>query len=239
MYYPIPRPFASPRLRARIVIVLLIAFSVVALGSMLLSITEGLLSITEVKDPDQDPISFLLVLASWVLLAFQGLLYLTTAVFLMTFLYRAHENLPALGTSKNSLQYSSGWMVGSFFVPFVSLVVPYRAVKELWQCSLPVPELYPGVSGYLPDPPAFFAIWWFCWILANIGNNVLFRIDDKSDVPLPWLSAVVNVFEIAAAVCLILIVRSIDQRQAEGKAVLGLGTIAGPPLPPLPPLQNY
>ena len=168
----------------------------------------------------------------------QALLYLTTAS--SSNFHTGPTKIPALGTHKPALQYSSGWMVGSFFVPFVSLVVPYRAVKELWQHSRPVPELYPGVSGYLPDPPAFFATWWLFWLLSVFGNNILFRVDNKSEaLPLPWLTAVVNGLEIAAAVCLILVVRSIDQRPAEGKAALGLGTISGPPLPPLPPIQNY
>jgi hypothetical protein len=211
----------------------------VAFGAILLSIAQGLLSLSIFDaDPDQDPVGFALVAGWWALQLLQLLLYLTTAIFLMTFLYRAHENLPALGTPKNRLQYSSGWMVGSFFVPFVSLVVPYRAVKELWQYSLPVPELYPAVSDYASEPPAHFAFWWFFWILAHILNNVVFRIEANADLPLPWLNAVVSALEIAASVCLILVVRSIDKRQEEGKAVAGLQTMTGPPLPaPFPPLQ--
>lgn len=65
--------------------------------------------------------------------------YIATVVFFLMWVYRARENLTAFGVGKRQLQYSSGWAVGSFFVPFVNLVVPYRAMKELWQKSGPTP----------------------------------------------------------------------------------------------------
>ena len=236
MYYPIARPFASPRLRAKIVTGLLVAFIAIATLSMFAGIAESFLPTTDVDQIGNDPIALAFVLATWCLLLIQGLVYLTTAIFFLTFLYRAHENLPALGARKNLLQYSSGWTVGSFFVPFVCLVVPYRAVKELWQRSQPVPEGVPGLYGYQPDPPDYFAVWWLFWILANIGNNVLFRIGDRAEpqsaLPLPWLNALVNGIEIGAAVCLMFVVNSIEKRQAETSAQMGLQMTAGPPPPP-------
>lgn len=243
MYYPIARPFASPRLRARIVVGLLAALIVVALLAILVDIAASFLATTDLDQLGDDPASLALVLGSILLLVIQGLLYLTTSVFFLTFIYRAHENLPALGTPKNRLQYSSGWMVGSFFVPFVSLVVPYRAVRELWQRSEPFPENIPGMYDYKPDPPAYFALWWFFWIIANIGNNVVFRIGDgngKGDgLPIPWLHACVHGLEIGSAICLILVVRSIEKRQTETAAQLGQQPGGGPPPPPqFPPVQD-
>jgi len=237
MYYPMARPFASLRLRARIVTGLLATLIFVALLAIFLAIPESLLPTTDLDQIGDDTFGLGLLLASVFLLLIQGLLYLTVSVFFLTFVYRAHENLPALGTRKNRLQYSSGWMVGSFFVPFVSLVIPYRAVKELWQRSQPLPDNIPGMYDYKPDPPAYFALWWFFWILANIGNNVVFRIGDgngKSDsLPLPWLHACVHGLEIGAAVCLIMVVNSIARRQAESAIQMGQQQgFTGPPPPP-------
>jgi hypothetical protein len=242
MYYPTASPFASPRVRARIVIGLLAAGILLALLSMIVAIAESFLPTTNLDQLGEDPIALALVLATFVLLLIQGLLYLTTAIFFLTFIYRAHENLPALGTAKNRLQYSSGWMVGSFFVPFVSLVIPYRAVKELWQQSQPVPDNIPGIYGYQPDPPTYFILWWIFWIAANIGDNVLYRFENGSEqnaLPIPWLAAVAHGLEICSAVLLMLVVNSIDKRQAEARASMGPGITAGPPPPPqFGPIQN-
>lgn len=243
MYNPIARPFASPRLRARIVIGFLAAGVLIALLSMAAAIAESFLPTINLDQMGEDPIALALVLGTFLLLLIKLLLYLTTTVFFLTFIYRAHENLPALGTPRIRQRYSSGWMVGSFFVPFVSLVVPYQAVKELWQRSEPAFDGVPGIYGYQPDPPAYFAVWWFFWIAANIGNNVLWRFGDapgeRNALPIPWLNALVHGLEIGAAVCLAFVVNSIDKRQADTWAQGGQQSVPGPPPPPqFGPRQN-
>ena len=50
-------------------------------------------------------------------------------------LYRARRNIIALGIP--GLEYSPGMAVGSFFIPFVNLLVPFRAMKEAWKATEP------------------------------------------------------------------------------------------------------
>lgn len=237
MVFPLAiAPYVSARVRARIVIILLAAGSLIALLSVFVAIGACFLPTTDLARLGEDPFGLVVLLATFGLLLIQALLYAATAVFFLMFIYRAHQNLPALGTPTNRLQYSSGWMVGSFFVPFASLVIPYRSVKELWQRSQPVPDNVPGVFGYQPDPPAYFAAWWFFWILANVGDNIFYRSGDlagqQNSLPIPWLGAIAHALEICAALCLIPVVISIDKRQAESWAHTGEQLAAGPPPPP-------
>ena len=120
--------------RANIVIVLLIVGAVLSVISSIISMSELIFPGALFGDEEStDPLSLaiaLLVLGFGLLTV---IVYIATVVFFLMWLYRAHENLQAFGVRKNQLEYSSGWAVGSFFVPFVSLVVPYRAIRELWQ----------------------------------------------------------------------------------------------------------
>jgi hypothetical protein len=55
---------------------------------------------------------------------------LTAALFFCLWLHRAAKNLPALG--RGGMQFTPGWSVGWFFIPFANLVKPLAAVSELW-----------------------------------------------------------------------------------------------------------
>lgn len=182
---------------------------------------------------------FALILIGFGLL--QILLYLATVVVFLMWLYRAYGNLPVFGNPVSSLSYSPGWAVGSFFVPFVNLVVPYRAVRELWQKS----ERF-GITLSSQSPPAFFPLWWGFWIVANVVNNFSFRLEFSGDVTQETgviVGLIGDALNIIAAIFAATVVGDIDRRQEATKAALELST-PGPPLPPatfddLPQPQPY
>jgi hypothetical protein len=75
-------------------------------------------------------------------------------------IYRAHANLHEAGVSE--LTYSPAWSVGSFLVPLVNFVVPFRAMRELynrshgegpWQARTPVADV---------------SSWWSCHVVAGL-----------------------------------------------------------------------
>ncbi len=60
----------------------------------------------------------------------------TTALVLLTaalWVWRAHANLRDLGLAE--LDYPPTWVAASWFVPLINLVVPPRAMRELWHRS--------------------------------------------------------------------------------------------------------
>jgi hypothetical protein len=161
--------------------------------------------------------------------------YLATIVTFLMWLYRSYENLPSFGVRKNDSQYSSGWAVGSFFVPFVNLLVPYRAIKELWSKSVAGSrEMFSE-----PSPPIFFHLWWAAWLISNFANNIYLRLSWRGQLTSD-AEATFGVFtgllDIAAAILAIMVVREIDRQQSESAQLISREFVS-PHLPP-PPVFN-
>jgi hypothetical protein len=90
------------------------------------------------------------ILAGLVALA-TFLVFIATVIAFLMWLYRSANNLYAFGYWKSQIGHSPGWSVGSFFVPFVNLFVPYRAVKEVWQKSHPANSVSFSFTTSPPD----------------------------------------------------------------------------------------
>jgi len=186
--------------------------------------------LTDDQEFGDNPIGAAISVLTFLLAIPELIISLATVVFFLMWLYRAHGNLRAFNPWSR-LEYSSGWALGSFFIPFANLVVPYRAVKEVWQKSGSPDE------GQLaePSPPASFPIWWLFWLLASFANNLSFRLAFKESVPestVTTISIVASALSIVAAVFAYLVVDAIDKRQEETSGKLGLGNFSGPPPPP-------
>ena len=148
----------------------------------------------------------------------QVVVYVATIVAFLMWLYRSYENLPSFGVRRNNLKYSSGWAVGSFFVPFVSLVVPYRAVKELWNKSVPNSgEMFSDLG-----PPGFFPLWWAVWLVSNFANQIYLRLSWRGELTPEtdaMLGVLTGILDILAAILALMVVREIDKQQTETREV--------------------
>ncbi len=91
----------------------------------------------------------------------QLVLYLCTAVVFGRWIYRANQNVRALGA--DDLPITPGWAVGYFFVPVVNLWRPYQAMKDLWKASH-----NPTYWQTIILEPAILPVWWGLWILSNV-----------------------------------------------------------------------
>jgi hypothetical protein len=177
--------------------------------------------------------AYLLTVASGLVALLLLALYAATAVAFCMWLYRSAKNVKAFGTPPNQIEYSPGWAVGSFFVPFVFLVVPFRAIKEVWRNSRPATASFLAV-----DPPALFTIWWVFWLLSNFAYNAYFRLSEKGLLGREATQALVigaDLLAVVAAILAILVVGELDRRQEEASQSMGLGTFGGSPIPPAPP----
>ena len=229
--YPAPAPFTSADVRASIVKILLIVGAVVTGMSLL---AEALSFVVRPLTDDQELGDNLtgatLMLIRFLFALLELIIYVTTVVFFLMWLYRAYNNLRAFNPSRR-LNYSPGWAVGSFFIPFANLVVPYRAVKELWQKSGPPDEAFLSE----PGPPALFPIWWLFWLLSAFAGNISMRASFNENVPertATMISMVASALSIVAAVFAYLVVDAIAKRQKETSGKLKLGNFPGPPPPP-------
>jgi hypothetical protein len=226
--------------RARIVIILLIVGAVIGLLTIPSHVLDTyVLPLADDQEISDNPLGFLALALTGVLgLATVGVYIATVVVFLM-WLYRASENVKAFG---EPLQHSSGWAVGSFFVPIINLFVPYQAVKDVWKKSEPAAA---DSMFYTASPPGFFPAWWGFWLASNFASNIYFRMT-LSDAPADAAAMVgilAEILSIAAAAFAIQVVRAIDRRQTE-RALVQQQTHPSPPLPPVfepvqsPPVTN-
>lgn len=163
------------------------------------------------------------------------LVFIATAVLFSMWIYRASRNLRALGIPKQTLEYSPGWAVGSFFVPILNLFVPFRAVKEIWVKSDPNLDSAINFSPQGSAIPAFIGWWWASWIIFNIASRIVSRFSSRAETPEQILIAAkleigTYILNIAAATFAVLLVHSIDARQeARSKRITLLEFEPSPP----------
>jgi hypothetical protein len=137
------------------------------------------------------------------------------ALFVGLWIYRAHANLFDFGLP--GLAYSPGWSVGSLFVPFVNLLVPMRAMRELWNRSHGEDEYQAAM-----EVPIVSA-WWACFVggvfLAAI-QYVVFAINVLTNIEFitpPLIEATLGVLGqamlLVSILCLFRIITAITRAQ--------------------------
>ena len=226
-------PYVSAQGRARVTKVLLITCAVI---SGLLIVAEILqLAFPEFSEGQQlsDNTGGLLGLVLFSLLTIlRFIVIVATAIVFLMWLHRVSSNLPAFGHWK-SQGYSPGWAVGSFFVPFGNLVIPYQAIKDIWRKSCPASSESFSFSN---SPPGFFPAWWGFWLASNFATNAHFRMIGAPgfrDAAL-IVGIISQMLSIAAAVFAIQVVSDIVKRQET--AIEHVKPNQQFPIPPQPPL---
>jgi hypothetical protein len=226
--------FVSGRGRTQLVVIFLYAGIVVALIHLLFNFFRLVII-------PQTTLGDLVVLGeeNWVdtlqvlLSLLQFLIFLTTAVLFLMWIHRAYRNLSALGVSR--LEYSPGWAVGGFFIPFASLVIPYRVMKEIWVKS--VSQVNAPVGTYRPPGGSLSLLgwWWGFWLVSNFLDQAVFRMSGLQETPdrlftIAKVEIVADAFNIVAAFLAIQVVKGISERQEESSKFLQ--TYMPPPPPP-------
>jgi hypothetical protein len=97
----------------------------------------------------------------------QVIFVLVTAVVWIFWLYRAYRRLQQIGS--NTTDYTPGFAVGSWFIPFLNLVRPYQVIRELWLRSQTQNE---GSYVETDDAPVMLRVWWGIWLLDGILSRV-------------------------------------------------------------------
>lgn len=144
-----------------------------------------------------------------------GVVFLLTAVLFSRWMYRAYRNVHALasgGRLREEFQYTPSGAVWSFYIPFINLVRPCKAMAELWRRSAP-DTMAMASSGII-------GVWWAMWLGGTILRNQSNRMVQRAGEDLEQLSSAVWVGTVAellmtvAAVLAIVLIRQIGRRQA-------------------------
>ncbi|HLJ57351.1 MAG TPA: DUF4328 domain-containing protein [Chthonomonadaceae bacterium] len=156
--------------------------------------------------------------AGRVLLGWRGLaglaqmaLYITAIVLWCIWVYRANTNVRAFGAQ--GLTFTPGWAFGWHFVPIMNLFRPYQAMAELWRASR-MPSNWTSVTGL-----ATVQAWWALWIVSNVVDTIVSRMDvtDRGGDPQTSLAVMASseVLDVVLSVLAIIVIRSIYRMQAE------------------------
>jgi hypothetical protein len=231
-------PFLSARPRARVVMFLLLA----CVAASLFSIFSSYLQVSFISDvlagaelPDEAAV------ANDARESLSALLWLVvfaaSAVAFLVWIHRAYRNLTALGNPERHLEYSPGWAVGSYFIPFANLVWPYKVMRELWTKSDPKVRTADDLTWYSSGAPPLVTIWWLAWIAAGVVGRLSITFADNARDPdaMLWatkFSIAADALALAAAVFAFLVVRGVTARQDE-RALYVRHVASAPPPPPL------
>ncbi len=103
-------------------------------------------------------------------------------VFFLIWIYKAYKNLTPLRAYHQ--EFSPGWAVGWWFIPFLNLVRPYQVVREVYNESDPEYEEDMGflsVTGQ--GAPLFVSIWWLTFLAGGIAYRLSDVLYGAGDLP--------------------------------------------------------
>jgi hypothetical protein len=100
------------------------------------------------------------------LMGLMGLAGVATIVFVCIWFYRAHLNNHLAGI--NFLNYSPGWCVGWFFIPFVQLVMPFITTREIWKASASINDSSQYSTWQSNKVSPFINIWYYTFITSIV-----------------------------------------------------------------------
>lgn len=232
-------PFVSGHGRAQVVLGLFIAFTAlkaVAVVSCLMQVnllSEALAGgVTQEQAEWNDQRQAIVAVLTLVV-------FVALVVAFLMWLHRVMENLPALGNAKTRVEVSPGWAVGSFFVPFMNLFIPYRAVKEAWVKSDPAVRTEEGFMFSAPSPTGLIFAWWVSWIAMNFISRAASGLESAaktadSMIGATWVALAADLAAALSAGLAIQVVRGLDMRQEERSRNVAYV----PDTPPPPPLST-
>jgi hypothetical protein len=115
------------------------------------------------------------------------------------------------------LKYSPGWAVGWWLIPFANIVMPFLTVRELWKASDPETG---SIDWVARRTTALVGLWWagrlITQVLFQIGIALDDNLDSVGDLRVEaWFFIAGNLSLIVLGTLAILLVRSIDDRQAK------------------------
>lgn len=100
-------------------------------------------------------------------------LFIITGIVFLRWIYFSNLNSRSLGAS--GMQFTPGWSIGYYFVPFLHIYKPYIAMKEIWKTSKD-PKNWEMVK-----TPSLFPQWWTLWIISSISANISFRLSMRAE----------------------------------------------------------
>jgi len=132
--------------------------------------------------------------------------FLMAGIFFLVWVHRAARNVQTLG--RPGLHLTPGWCVGWFFVPVASLVMPYRALSQIWHASDPGIGL--GIQFWRTTP--LLPLWWGTYLASSLltRSSALFASNLKV---MGTVELIGNLLGAVAALSITLVMREVTTNQ--------------------------
>lgn len=195
----------------------------------IISTVETVADLPKVTLDTGETVSFGIVIIGLISL-FEILLRLLTIIFFLIWLFKAYKNLPAL--ESRNLEFSPGWAVGWWFIPFANLVKPYQVVSELWKESDADFDANTFLSNQI-GASSIIGWWWGLFIAGNIVGRISNKMIEADSPYFPISLMIACVLHGIAAYLIIQIIHNITKQQDLRFQRLGaLNKFEEPPAPP-------
>ncbi len=102
------------------------------------------------------------------------LVYLCCIVLWLVWLHRGYVSDRV---DPRLLRHSSGWAVGSWFVPVLNLARPFGVHSDLWRAAL---ARDPRAASGDPRPGWLLPTWWGVWLANGFLGNLSFRMSGRA-----------------------------------------------------------
>jgi hypothetical protein len=181
---------------------------------------------TDIGNGENTEITFVFIgLISLLQLLFRFL----TIIFFLIWLYKAFYNLPAL--QSRNLEFSPGWAVGWWFIPFANLVKPYQVVRELWNESNSDVDKQSFLSNSVGTSP-MLGYWWGLFISGNILGRIADKISETSEYFFVIFMIYCMLHGISAGLAIVIIKKITEQQDLRFHKIGTANTLQAPPPPP-------
>lgn len=149
-----------------------------------------------------------------------GLIILSMPIFLVWF-GQAYGNLKELRA--NDRQYSTGWAIGGWFIPFANFFIPYNVAKEIWKASSPQAydpdnsHAWKKVTDHSPVRE-----WWVLFVVYGLVSRFFFTGSGDDSSLTAGIAAGFFSDLLFAALCpfTVKVVRGIQERQQQRLALV-------------------
>lgn len=136
-----------------------------------------------------------------------GIVFLYCLILVSRFTYRAMRNLHSV--NEPIAEISPAWSVGWYFIPFASLVMPARAMSQIYRGTA-------HALGENSEAATPIALWWTSWLGFNFISQIASYFGETSMTAMA-LELVSNLAGIVAAFALLRITKRIAVRQEQLK----------------------
>ncbi|HEY8561226.1 MAG TPA: DUF4328 domain-containing protein [Pyrinomonadaceae bacterium] len=159
-------------------------------------------------------------------------LRLAVIVFFLIWEYRSFNNLSALRA--RNLEFSPGWAVGWWFIPFANLIKPFQAIRELWNESDPDFDEETGFLQTAAGTPELIGFWWAAFLISGFVGRITDKLVSAGGEPsqyFPVFLLIGSILQLAASILIILIVKGVTERQERRFDKIAAGGQFAPPPP--------